>query len=73
MEEQAIQWGAIAVFGTVVLGSLLLNLGLRWHQRQRRRRARGFRNMKSMAQKQRERARRPDWRQAPGSSTRGWR
>nr|WP_047168390.1 hypothetical protein [Sphingomonas sp. Y57] len=73
MEKQAMQWGVVAVFGTIMLGSLLLNLGLRWHQRQRRRRARGFRNMKSMAQTQRERARRPDWRQASPGSGRGWR
>ncbi|KQX19689.1 hypothetical protein ASD39_16100 [Sphingomonas sp. Root50] len=73
MQEQAIQWGAIAVVGSIMLGSLIVNLGLHWREKQHRRRARGFRNMKSMAQQQRERVRRPDWRQAPRATHRGWR
>lgn len=73
MQEQAIQWGAISLFGSVVLGFLLINLGMRWREKQRRRYARGFRNMKSTAQQQRERTRRSEWQQAPRSSQRGWR
>lgn len=78
MQEPAIQWGAIAVFGSIVIGSLLINLGLRWREHQRRRLARGFRNMRSLGGQQRERMRRSPWQQQPASRRKagqagGWR
>lgn len=73
MQEPAIQWGAIGLFGVIILGSLIVNLGLRWREKQRRRRSRGFRDMKSTAQQQRERTRRSNWQAPPAARQRGWR
>jgi hypothetical protein len=61
MQEPVIQWGAIALFGSILFGWVAINLLMQWQERKRRRLARGFRNMKSVAHRQRERARRVKW------------
>jgi len=77
VQEPVIQWGAIALFSSIVIGSLLINLGLRWRAHQRRRTARGFRNMKSVGQHHRDRTRvRSEWQQPvhrPSQRAGGWR
>jgi len=74
MQDNAIQWGAIAIFGSVMLGILLVNVHLKWREKQRRRRSRGFRNMKSVAQKQRERGHmQARWQEPMHGTQRGWR
>ncbi len=61
MHEPVIQWGAIALFGSIMFGWVAIHLLIQWQERKRRRISRGFRNMKSVAHHQRERARRVKW------------
>jgi hypothetical protein len=72
MQDAAgIQWGAIGLFGSLLLGWLAIHLLMQWQEHKRRRLARGFRNMKSTAHHQRERARRAKWGDHAGTSRPG--
>ena len=55
MQEPVIQWGAIALFGSILFGWVAIKLLMEWQERKRRRIARGFRSMRSVAHHQRER------------------
>ncbi len=61
MQEPVIQWGAIGIFGSILLGWVAISLLMQWQERKRRRISRGFRNMRSTAHHQRERSRRVRW------------
>lgn len=61
INDPIVQWGALSLFGSVILGWVLIALFHDWRERRRRRFARGFRTMKSPAQVQRERAQRARW------------
>jgi peptidoglycan/LPS O-acetylase OafA/YrhL len=61
INEPIIQWGALSLFGSVILGWISIAVVHDWRERRRRRYARGFRAMKSPAQVQRERAQRARW------------
>ena len=61
MNEPMFQLGAIGLFGSILLGNLAIRLLIAWQKRKRRRLARGFRNMRSPAHLQRQRARQPKW------------
>lgn len=76
MNEPVIQWGAIALFGSILFGYVAIHLLMQWQERKRRRISRGFRNMRSVAHHQRERARTVKWGnspQAPAQRNAGWR
>lgn len=74
VNEPIVQWGAISLVGSLALGWLVIHGGMMWSERRRRRMTRGFRNMKSTAQFQRERAEGARWRQPPVSNqVEGWR
>ncbi|MFP5455329.1 MAG: hypothetical protein ACLGHK_07505 [Alphaproteobacteria bacterium] len=61
INEPIVQWGALTLFGSVILGWVMIALFHDWRERRRRCYARGFRTMKSTAQVQRERAQRARW------------
>lgn len=63
MQEPVIQWSAIAVFSSIVVGYLAIHAMIWLHEKRRRRQARGFRDMRSIAQVQRNRAQRSGWQQ----------
>ncbi|WP_226946706.1 hypothetical protein [Rhizorhabdus phycosphaerae] len=59
--DPIIQWGALSLFGSVIVGWVVIAVVHEWREKRRRRYARGFRAMKSPAQVQRERAQRARW------------
>lgn len=63
MQEPVIQWSAIVVFGSTMLGYLVIHAMIWLREKRHRRRARGFRDMRSIAQVQRNRAQRSGWQQ----------
>ncbi|PCE43051.1 hypothetical protein [Rhizorhabdus dicambivorans] len=71
MYEPVIHWGAIAMFGSILFGWIAINLVMQWHERRKRRLSRGFRSMKSVASRQRERARRVKWADPRPAAARG--
>lgn len=63
MQEPIIQWGALTLFASVICGYFVIHAVIRLREQRRRRQARGFRNMRSIAQVQRARAQRSGWAQ----------
>lgn len=61
INDPIIQWGALSLFGSVIVGWVVIAAVHEWREKRRRRYARGFRTMKSPAQVQRERAQRARW------------
>jgi len=70
MHEPIIQWAGIAMFASAAIGYLAIHGLMRWQDCRRRRLARGFRNMKSIAHVQRSRARQVRWGDTAGPARR---
>jgi len=62
MGDPRINWGAIGLFMAIVAGYLAVHAWMAWRERRKRKVKRGFRTMKSAAQRQRERSKKGNWR-----------